>query len=253
VTTEDGNPLYDLYNGELFMKILPEMEDQFKAILSSLQKKFSRAIRQHETQQTEYQDLLRQQVSVEVFSIDQDLLPEGISLGQAFRILPMIFEKPRLPLIPCRFKNSMLLNFPSEILRYFSGVEDRGFILAMLENFRILYNRFLQLQEEPVIRDYHEIYEKGRVNICEKFARQNCYGNPLMEDSKGILEYVIEETPDFKKAMKIFSQSMKDVAARYNEFQKGMGEIHLSRITFEQVPGDFSVQQMDILTDMISK
>lgn len=251
VKTEDGNPLYDLYNGELFMKILPEKENEFREILASLQKKFTKAIRQHKAQQSEYQDLLKQKVSVEVFSIDQELLPEGIRLGQAFRILPMILEKSRLPLIPCKFKNSQLLNFPSEILRYFSGVEDLEFILAMLENFRILYIRFLHLQDEPVIRDYREIYEKSRVEICEKYARQNCYGNPLMGDSAGVLEYVIEETPDYKKAMKIFSGSMKDVVSRYNGCLKGMGEIHLSGITFEQIPGDFSVQQVDILADMI--
>lgn len=139
------------------------------------------------------------------------------------------------------------------MLRNYAGVVSREFILAMLENFRILFNRFLQLQDEPVIREYREIYEKGRVEICEKFARQNCYGNPLMGDSTGVLEYVIVETPEYKKAMKIFSGSMKEVVAKYGEFHKGVVEIHLSGITFEQVPGDFSVQQVDILVDMIKE
>jgi len=39
--------------------------------------------------------------------------------------------------------------------------------------------------------------------------------------------------------------------ARYNEFQKEMEEIHLRGIKFEQVPGDFSVQQVDILVDIV--
>ena len=107
VKTEDGSPLYDLYDGELFLKILPEKEGEFKDILVSLEKKFTKAIRQHKAQQLEYRDLLKQHVEIDVFSIEQELLPEGITLGQAFRILPMILENPRLPLIPCSFKNSI--------------------------------------------------------------------------------------------------------------------------------------------------
>ncbi|MBL7113983.1 MAG: hypothetical protein ISS19_18740 [Bacteroidales bacterium] len=72
-----------------------------------------------------------------------------------------------------------------------------------------------------------------------------------MADSQGVLEYVIEDSADYKKAMKIFSGSMKDVMAKYNEFQKGSSEVHLSSITFDQIPADFSVQQVDILADLI--
>lgn len=92
---------------------------------------------------------------------------------------------------------------------------------------------------------------ESRVEVCEKSALQNSYGNPLMGDSKGVLEYVIEDSTEYKKALRIFIGSMKEVVLRYNEFQKEMGEIHLSGIIFEYIPGDFSVQQVDIMADMI--
>ncbi|TSA25199.1 MAG: hypothetical protein D4R67_10625 [Bacteroidetes bacterium] len=249
--TSDGNPLYDIYKGELFLQIIPEHSASFIKKYESLKKKYAKAIQDNETQQREYQDLLKQEVSIDVFAIDIDLLPEDISFGQAFRLLPMIQSKVIDPLIPCSFPNNVILNFPSQFLRNFAGVTNRGFILGMLENFRILDRSFLELQKAKTARDYNDLYEDGRVALCEKFADRNEYGNPKMIPSYSGIEYSIPNSPDYSKSMKLFKASMKDVISEYDTLLKTRSTLHLSPISFDQLPVDFSGTQIDLLADLI--
>ncbi|TRZ53576.1 hypothetical protein D4S03_01575 [bacterium] len=236
---------------KIFLQIVPEHSVTFMKKYESLKKKFVKAIQENETQQREYQDLLKQEVSIDVFTIDIDLLPEDISFGQAFRLLPMIQSKVIDPLIPCSFPNLVILNFPSRLLRNFAGVTNRGFILGMLENFRVLDQYFLELQKAKIARDYNELYEDGRVALCEKFADRNEYGNPRMIPVYSGTEYSIPNSPEYSKAMKLFKASMKDIISEYETLLKGRSSLHLSPISFDQVPVDFSGTQIDLLADLI--
>jgi len=89
--------------------------------------------------------------------------------------------------------------------------------------------------------DYREMYEKGRVEICKKFACQNCYENSLIADYQGILEYVIDDSVDYKKAQKIFSGSMNELVSMYNAIPKGSTEIFLSSLLFTRFLLTFQV------------
>ena len=250
--TSDGNPLYDIYKGELSLQILPKHSAAFTKKFETLKKKYAKTIQDNETQQSEYQDLLEQEVSIEVFIIDIDLLPEEISFGQAFRLLPMIQSKVIDLLIPCSFPNQVILNFPSQLLRNFAGVMNRSFILGMLENFRVLDRSFLELQHTKTVKDYNELYEDGRVALCEKYADRNEYGNPKMVPAYSGIEYSIPNSPDYSKAMKLFKASMKDVISEYETLIKVRSTLYLSPISFDHLPVDFSGIQIDLLADLIS-
>jgi len=48
-----------------------------------------------------------------------------------FQILILVEEKPQFLMVHCSLKGLLLLNFTPEILLYFFGVDDLGFILTI--------------------------------------------------------------------------------------------------------------------------
>lgn len=251
MVSESGEPLYDLYQGELFLQIIPERVGEFLPKYAALEKKYAKAIKAKQSDKKEYDEILKQEVTIEVFSIEMDMLPEGISLGHAFRILPMLTPRPFDSSIPCSYRNDLLLNFPSMVLRNFAGVTNRDFILGMLDNFRIMYDAFLELGRSRITNDYNNLYDQGRIALCEKYAEKNQYGNPKMIEVRGGLEYLIPESSEYSKAMRIFNGSMKEVISQYEALLKGKSSLHLSPISFDQLPVDFSGTQVDLLADLI--
>ena len=245
--------LYDIHEGQLFLQIKPEHQAEFKKKYKALKKKYSSAISAFNNQQTEYNDLLKLEVEIEVYLIPKDLIPEGVTFGQAFRILPMILKEKDPDSCQIAFPNNLLIDFPSKILREFSGVTDHAFILSMLENFRSLDDVFLALSYLPIVVNYNNLYEDGRIKLCEKFATRNCYGNPQMVAANGGIEYLIDDTPLYNKAMKLFKGSMAELVKEYDEFCADSAASQFSKIKFDQLPDDFSGTQIDLLTDLIQE
>jgi len=87
--------------------------------------------------------------------------------------MPMLTPRSFDSSIPCSYRNDLLLNFPSMILRNFAGVTNRDFILGMLDNFRITYDSFLGLGRSRIVADYTNLYDQGRIALCEKYAEKN--------------------------------------------------------------------------------
>jgi len=250
---QGDSPLYDVYNGELFLQIKPEKKSEFSKKFKSLKKKYSTAISANTAQHNEFKEILRQKDEIEVYSIPIDLIPEGITFGQAFRILPIILRDQGSDLVSCSYPNDLLIDFPSKVLHHFSGVTDRSFILNMLENFRTLDCFFLDYQNLKAVADYNTLYEEGRIGLCEKFASINAHGNPEMIDNNGQVEYVIDDSPLYQKAMKLFEGSMKDVTQVYEDFRSISTLEMFSSINFSQIPEDFSGTQIDLLADLIQE
>lgn len=251
---QGDDPLYDIYNGELFLQIKPEFQSDFKKKYKALKKKYADAIASQRSQQTEFKEILRQDVTIEIYAIPRDLIPEGITFGQAFRILPMIqIFKEDEKLVDVMFPNDLLIDFPSKVLRNFAGVSDRSFILSMLENFRSLDYLFLDISGYDFIVNYNNLYEDGRIKLCEKFTSLNCYDNPQMIAVGDSVEYSIEDSPLYNKAMKLFKGSMQDITDGYELFCTQESPASLSKIKFDQIPDDFSGTQIDLLADLIQE
>jgi len=74
-----------------------------------------------------------------------------------------------------------------------------------------------------------------------------------MIDNNGQVEYVIDDSPLYQKAMKLFEGSMKDVTEKYKEFLVHISVEKLATLKFDQIPDDFSGTQIDLLADLIQE
>lgn len=88
---EKGNPKTVKVGGN--EEFLIADKDKFNQKLKKLQKEHKKAIDERQKQVDDFNEILKEKIEIDLYMIDSDYIPEGITPAQVSAIMPIISEK----------------------------------------------------------------------------------------------------------------------------------------------------------------
>lgn len=131
------------------------------------------------------------------------------------------------------------------------------FAYAVNKNKKKFLKELKEIAKLMEMSEEFKIYEKKRVEICEKFCEKDEEGKAIVKNNA----YAgLKENAEFDSAMDALSEENKELInarkkqiSEYNNFLNEEFEIDIYKIKLEDVPSDISVNQLKSIEFMIEE
>ena len=151
-------------------------------------------------------------------------------------------------------KRTDLMSMLSNLMKV-DNLKGHKIAYAVARNKRALTEERDILNEIMISSKKFGEFTKKRVDLCKKLATKDDNGNPVIVDKN----YVgLDDNPDFIKAIESLQEEYKDAIEKDEnkmlDYQNAMDEeieFNMFVISYDDIPDDVTVGQMDVLFLMI--
>ncbi len=244
---EKDQPVPVISGGEVYLKIKPEHEKEFVSKIEAIHKKYAAEIKKRREQKEIYEEqILNEVIEIEVHKIKSDDLPDKITLGHTDGIMPLIDTVKDSEKGMVKFTNLYIIRYRQFFISAFS-INKKEVVIGMIENLRQLSKIREELLTSKSYTDYFKVYDKQRIQLCERYANPDLYGGAKIIGN----DYDIPKLAEFNGELDKLRKKCKKIIDAYEQLMNKEVELSMNMIPFEALPEDISGEQMQVIADFV--
>ena len=202
-----------------------------------------------------YRAMLRSnnEVNLHMIPLTERYIPENITIADLFNAgiiinwdvceFPGMFPKATFSLSP-----KVIMAVFTDIgkvhnIKFAEGTPTLPIVIAIAGNFWTIYKERMAIMLDPVYVEWLEKFDAKRVQILEKHAAKDIYGDPVKRGN----EYQIDNPDAYEIEIKALEESVHDIVEAKNALMEEERQLTLYSIPLESLPTNLATGPAEVL------
>lgn len=206
-----------------FYVIDPAKYGQYLKEAEAKQKKYAKVITEQLAKRQEYTMMLDAEDDISVHSIKPSMMPDDITVGQAWNIMLMFdISADKVAKQPVKFNNLALMNY-QETFAAIWNLQGIKFVTAMLPNMMAIYQKAQEVRYAQPVMDFYNVFERKRYELCEEMSEKDVFGLTKFKrrntgHNRVMIDYIISDQKAFDEALEALRKKHKKLLDAYEAF-----------------------------------
>jgi len=256
--TEDKGKIVAKYFKEKDHVLTDEEQIQLREEIEEYAKNNEDVYRGRIRQVNSYHQQLREKIDITFHGLpfSSTHIPENISIANLFNAAYILdwktWMKTIRPDAPIQVEPATCMNvfkiIPVLINVFVSNPEQQHvFNIKMAYNLFSMYQEMVKIIISPEYTKWMAEYDSKRVELSERFAAKDIYGDPQMDKN----EFVIEDQAGFNEAISALSEEVKETIDAKNKLLETPININVYQFSLDMFPNNLTTEVMAELTRFI--